>query len=172
MVELNSGDQQKISEISGLMRDEELQWIVNAASRVNSWTEVGVYHGKSAFAVGLCLPSNSLLQLVDTNFCPEFYKHLEWFLSRRPDLAITITSAKSEDAARFLRDTDGVFIDDDHTYEGVCTSVRAWRNKCHLFCGHDYTICTEAHFGVKKAVDELCPKAFFPVPSGSIWVRK
>lgn len=51
---------------------------------------------------------------------------------------------------------DIVFIDDDHTYEGCCEAIRAWRPKVRpggWFAGHDY--CKERFPGVVKAVNEL-----------------
>lgn len=52
---------------------------------------------------------------------------------------------------------DFVFIDADHSYEGVRRDVENWRHKVKpggLLCGHDYNDPVPTSQGVKKAVDE------------------
>jgi hypothetical protein len=51
---------------------------------------------------------------------------------------------------------DIIFIDGDHTYDGVRRDILHWLPYCDhtLLCGHDYTR-TRKHRGVKQAVDEL-----------------
>jgi hypothetical protein len=61
------------------------------------------------------------------------------------------------DAARNVADAslDFVFIDADHSYEGVARDIDAWRSKVKpggILCGHDYY---HPRFpGVARAVDE------------------
>lgn len=55
---------------------------------------------------------------------------------------------------------DIIFIDGDHSYEGVKEDLNNWWSKCNtLFCGHDYmltkTIWNGVECGVKKAIDEF-----------------
>jgi len=55
---------------------------------------------------------------------------------------------------------DMIFIDGDHSYEGVKEDLNNWWSKCNtLFCGHDYmlthTIWNGVVCGVKQAVDEF-----------------
>jgi len=55
---------------------------------------------------------------------------------------------------------DLIFIDGDHSYEGVKEDLNNWWSKCNtLFCGHDYmlteTIWGGVKCGVKQAVDEF-----------------
>lgn len=73
----------------------------------------------------------------------------------------TILHMDSVDAAKTIPDgtLDFVFIDADHSYEGVKRDIEAWKPKVRaggLLCGHDYDNPGEP-FGkdVKRAVDEL-----------------
>jgi len=55
---------------------------------------------------------------------------------------------------------DLIFIDGDHSYEGVKEDLNNWWSKCNtLFCGHDYmlskTVWNGVECGVKRAVDEF-----------------
>lgn len=55
---------------------------------------------------------------------------------------------------------DMIFIDGDHSYEGVKEDLNNWWSKCNtLFCGHDYmltrTTWNGVVCGVKQAVDEF-----------------
>ena len=63
---------------------------------------------------------------------------------------------KSVDAARIFKDgiLDFVFIDGDHTYEGVKSDIEAWLPKLKVggvMAGHDYK---EGAKGLRRAVDE------------------
>lgn len=55
---------------------------------------------------------------------------------------------------------DCIFIDGDHSYEGIKADLNNWWSKCNtLFYGHDYmlkeTIWNGVKCGVKEAVDEF-----------------
>jgi hypothetical protein len=76
---------------------------------------------------------------------------------------------------------DFVYIDADHTYEGVKRDLHDWYPKVKtggLFCGHDYVNKTKKlragylRFGVAQAVDEFVRnndiKTFFTAPN-SVW---
>ena len=157
---------------SGQMPEMDLKWLIEMASGVSSWTEVGVFAGRSALAVGLALPVGSLLQLVDIYFQPKFKEVIGYLIEARPKLTVTILRDKSADAANVLPDTDVVFIDDDHSYEGVKASVSAWENKCRILCGHDHPRDRHwpPHDGVRQAVDELCNN-IGPVEGSGLWLR-
>jgi len=158
----------RILQTPGMMSEEELVWIAETVANVSSWTEVGVYCGRSATAAALALPPGGLLQLVDIDFRSRFYPNLEWILRVCPDIGITLCSATSVKASDILSNTDGVFIDDLHTYEGVSASIKAWQDRCRIVSGHDYDDRPD-HIGVRRVVDELWPTALHP--AGNIWVR-
>jgi hypothetical protein len=81
--------------------------------------------------------------------------------------ASNIIRADSEHASKTFDDEslDFVFLDGDHTYEGVKLDLRCWYNKVKkggIFSGHDYMDYImdcgggiTSHFGVKSAVDEF-----------------
>lgn len=66
---------------------------------------------------------------------------------------------ESLDAAATIPDgaLDFVFIDADHSYEGVRADLAAWAPKVKpggILGGHDYALPTHPRFGVQRAVDE------------------
>lgn len=69
-----------------------------------------------------------------------------------------------------------VFIDADHSYEGVKADLEAWYpivERGGLICGHDYLHKREIRngaFGVKRAVDEFAVKHGLDVKvHGTVW---
>ena len=77
-----------------------------------------------------------------------------------------IYQGDSVEAASHFEDgsLDFVFLDADHTYEGLKADIEAWYPKVKkggLFCGHDYANHEYAEkaipkWGVEQAVDEFC----------------
>jgi len=58
------------------------------------------------------------------------------------------------------RSLDFVYLDADHSYEGVLKDLEAWRPKVRpggMMCGHDYldAVLEEGNFGVKSAVNKF-----------------
>ncbi len=173
MSELTPREMERVLDTPGMMPPNHIDWLVETAPTVASWTEVGVYCGRSALAVGLALPQPALLQLVEIQLRSELFLTLEWLRSHRPFLIVVLCLATSVEAAKILPETEAVFIDDDHKYESVRESVLAWKDRCKLLCGHDYDPNNPPyppHAGVRKAVDELCPETLHPCETG-IWVR-
>lgn len=65
---------------------------------------------------------------------------------------------------------DFVFIDGDHTYEGVKADLIAWKDKIRpggIIAGHDFSPGNS----VDQAVKEILPN-YFPAPSGWCWFCK
>ena len=80
---------------------------------------------------------------------------------------------QSEKATDLVPDNslDFVYIDADHTEEGVRTDLEAWYSKVKsggIVSGHDYNGRGDksGRFGVKKAVDEFAEKYGYEVMSG------
>lgn len=68
-----------------------------------------------------------------------------------------IIRSTTVDAAERFEDAslDFVFIDADHTYEGVRADILAWKPKARWVTGHDIDFP-----GVRRAVEELLPGWF------------
>lgn len=73
-----------------------------------------------------------------------------------------IVRALSANAAERHADQslDFVYLDADHSYEGVMKDMKAWRPKIRpggMLCGHDYldAVIQEGNFGVKSAVNDF-----------------
>jgi hypothetical protein len=81
----------------------------------------------------------------------------------------SVMRKKSVDAAREFKDAsiDWVFIDGDHSYEGVKADLWAWWPKVRprgLFSGHDWR--DERNYGVIKAVSEFAEEKGLQVRLG------
>lgn len=163
----------QVSKIPGWMTDDELEWLADAAQKVNSWTEIGSHCGRSMLCVGLNLPKDARLTVVDFRLGEPIeanqtlfstYKQLR---SHRQDLKISLVQSTSVEAAEFVAPSDIVFIDANHYEEHVRADISAWRGKTNWLCGHDYS---EAWPDVVTVVDELLPHACNV--AGSIWSEK
>lgn len=163
---------ERVLEHPGQMPEADLRWLIETAETASSWTEVGVFAGRSAMAVGLSLPKRARLQLVDICFQPMFGSAVRFIVGARPGLVLTIVQATSVEAAKVLPDTDVVFIDDDHSYEGCKASIAAWKDKCRVLCGHDHPRDRDyaPHAGVRQAADEACEN-IAPVEGSGLWLR-
>lgn len=70
---------------------------------------------------------------------------------------------------------DYIFVDADHTYEGISKDLTDWYPKVKkggIFCGHDYVVAKRC--GVIQAVDEFVKKnnitTFFVLTPNPTWV--
>jgi hypothetical protein len=93
--------------------------------------------------------------------------HLEPFPGR-----YTLDRRLSHEAAQDVQDAslDFVFIDGDHSYQGVKKDLEAWISKVKpggFLSGHDYGSPREGtRYGVRKAVDELAASLGVQVEKG------
>jgi hypothetical protein len=80
---------------------------------------------------------------------------------------ITDVRADSVDAAARFADGhfDLVFLDGDHSYDGVCRDLLAWRNKARILAGHDLGYKT-----VERALDDvLGPDNYCRLETHNAW---
>lgn len=84
------------------------------------------------------------------------YKSVIDFIEKGRYKKARLLKMRTVEAAEQFKDrsVDLVFIDADHSYEGVCADIRAWLPKVHIggfICGHDFS---EQFPGVIQAVKE------------------
>lgn len=165
--------------IDGWMRFEELQWLYNTAKTKENILEVGSWKGRSTSA--LLSGCKGIVTSVDTWKGSQDDRDSTKWMAKQEDVFETfkknvghfknlnIHRAESTIAAKDYLDEyfDMIFIDAEHTYEGVKSDIEAWLPKVKkdgLICGHDYVL---SWMNVIKAVDEK-----FSHPDGtclSIW---
>ncbi len=158
--------------IRGWMDEVELTWLAGQAETHTKIVEIGSFLGRSCRV----LADNTLgtVTAVDTwNFeHPAYGDVTTLFAEFKSNMTgcdnLRIVKKLSVAAAQELADErfDMVFLDGDHTYEGVKADIEAWGPLVTvggLLCGHDYT----DHESVRRAVMELLPGA--RVEANSIW---
>lgn len=75
-------------------------------------------------------------------------------------------------AARYVPETDFVFIDAQHTYEDCLADIAAWRGKCRFLAGHDYW---DVFPGIERAVNESFPREQIilgPNTCWAVWIER
>lgn len=129
--------------IPGWMSGPELMWLHETSKKMKSVLEIGSFKGRSTFA--LCTGCQGTVFAVDrfegdptvfggVNFYKDFYTNVGHFTN------LVIFRADSVYASQFFapKSIDMIFIDGDHTKEGVIADIDAWLPKCNkLICGHD-----------------------------------
>jgi hypothetical protein len=169
--------------IDGWQDTDELGWLYDRAgelSRGASWVEVGCWKGRSFFATAMGLTPGCSIYGVDTwkgnadsvvhwevDFPTNWVeKHFDLCANlinalRNNDgvMAIKIVSPSTEAPAHLMPAIQAVYLDADHTYEGVKADIQAWRENLApggLLCGHDF--CEDEDLaGITRAVPELLP---------------
>jgi hypothetical protein len=158
------------------------QWLAEKA-REHDWklgAELGVKEGRTTeylSAGGIAMIAVDLWQpQIDreqTYLDWDHEKYLRDFRAAVRGRDVTILRMMTDDAAAVIEEMslDFVFIDADHSYEGVKSDIEHWAPKVRpggAICGHDYnwTGITDIKDydwpGVRKAVDE----AFTEVEEG------
>ena len=124
--------------------------------------EVGVYKGRSAdYLVDRMREAKKTfaIHLVDVMTLPFVMKHVTKL--RKTCAFHPCESVKA--AARFANHSvDFVWIDADHSYDGVCADIAAWLPKVKpggVIAGHDYYDDPAKNNFVQSAIDELFPDA-------------
>lgn len=129
--------------IKGWMSQWELMWLHETAKKMDSVLEIGSFMGRSTFS--LCTGCKGTVFAVDKfesaggvipagNFYNEFYANVGFFKN------LVIFRGESIYASQFFKpkSIDMIFIDGDHTKDGVIRDIQAWAPICKkLLSGHD-----------------------------------
>lgn len=161
--------------IDGWMGDDELQWLYEQASLMESIVEVGSWEGRSTHA--LLSGCKGIVFAVDHFLGSETERHSNHILATQTSIRrrfdgnvgtfpnLRVFEMESAEASKQFADksVDMVFIDGDHGYEWVKLDLLSWLPKCRvLLCGHD-----QPQDGVPRALREILGEVKMEV--GTIW---
>lgn len=151
----------------GWMRPAELDWLHEQATTMDSVAEIGVLHGRSAFALlsGCSGPVYCIDPWDDPDDAslPSFMRSCGHF----PNLHAV--RGFSPAAAADVPDVDMVFIDGAHDRASVEADIAAWLPKTRkLICGHDYDH-VDGYPEVREVVDERFGELITVAEGTSIW---
>jgi len=159
----NHVNTQRAASIDGWFALDEIEWLakqVKALPKGAVVVEVGSWKGRSSAAIADNLPEGGKLYCVDTwvgssgeptahltareregdNVYMAFYHNLHDHLDRGSVVAVRMSSAHAAETLNNLR-PDLIWIDGDHSKEGITTDVESWLPLLRhggLLCGHDY----------------------------------
>ncbi len=180
--------------IEGWMAESELMWLGQQARNSSLIIELGSWNGRSSRAIADNLPADAKLLCVDTfsgssgepdahktakeregdgafmKFFANLYDHI--MLGRVIPVRMESGNA-AETLTKMGVKADMVFIDADHSYEGVKRDIQLWQPLVKdggILCGHDYNLPEQSWdwVGVRDCVDEMFPHAQ-QAPNTSIW---
>lgn len=136
----------------GWTSPEELKWLRETASTMDSVVEVGSLHGRSAFALLTGCPGP--VYCIDP-WNDEYDKSLPSFKAACGHFPnVHMVQGYSPAVAAEVPDVDMVWIDGCHDYECVVADIVAWTPKTRkLICGHDWN--HGGYPGVREGVTAL-----------------
>lgn len=146
--------------------NEEINWLTNTASSMDTALEVGAWKGRSAKALlegckGIVYSVDHFLGSVGAEVSKENESvFIQYARNVKEYNNLVIIKMASHEAAKLFADNsiDMVFIDAGHSYEEVIQDIELWYPKVKkIICGHDY-----ANFwpGVIQAVNEKFSNRF------------
>lgn len=160
------------------MSEYELTWLAEQAATHKRIVEVGCYAGRSTRA--LANHTEGKVIVVDDfqgadgerplsveaskELYLEFKRNLQDHIDKKKVLCVHPDDLKTPKGQGILPDM--VFIDGDHTYEGVSIDIKYWGSRLGsggLLCGHD-----SGHPPIKQALADLIPNVKFAQQT-SIW---
>lgn len=154
--------------IWGWMSPAELEWLGAQAAQMDSVAEIGVLHGRSAFALLTACPGP--VYCIDPwndeggHSLPSFMGSCGHFEN------LHAVQGYSPAAAAEAPDVDMVFIDGAHAYGAVLADIAAWLPKTRrLICGHDYQNADAGYPGVAQAVQQVFGDRIVVPEDTSIW---
>lgn len=151
------------NDVEGWTSQKELSFLHNTAKDMETIVEIGSWKGRSTKAIlsGTKGTVYAVDHFLGSKGEEEQHKEAKEDVVYNQFLENTkgydnlkVLRMSSEEAVKQFEDKsiDMLFIDAEHTYEGVKEDIKLWLPKVKkIVCGHDYCDVWE---GVKKAVDE------------------
>lgn len=125
--------------IWGWMSPDELNWLMDKASQMDSVVEVGSLHGRSAFALLTACPGTVYAIDPWNDEGNHSYGSFVGSCGHFSNLVPVKGYSPEVIEAYNLPDVDMVFIDGDHKEASVRADIEGWLPKTKkLICGHDY----------------------------------
>ena len=153
--------------IWGWMSPVELTWLRETAATMSNVVEVGVLHGRSAFAILTGCPGP--VYCIDPWDDPgehcikSFMGSCGHFTNLR-----AVQGYSPAAGVEVPGDVDMVFIDGDHSYESIRADIDYWLPRTRkLICGHDFYDTDE--WKVETAVRETFGDQAVLVEGTGIW---
>jgi glycosyltransferase involved in cell wall biosynthesis len=165
------------NKVEGWCSNIELSFLYNTAKDMETIVEIGSWKGRStnALASGCKGKIYAVDHFLGSKGEEEQHKEAKddivynQFLENTKQFSnIEVLRMSSEEAVKQFEDKsiDMIFIDAEHTYEGIKKDIEIWLPKAKkIICGHDYC---DAWQGVKKGVQEKFGKL---ATADSIWIK-
>lgn len=167
---------EKALSIPGWMLRDELIWLYDTASAMNSVLEIGSWMGRSTYV--LCSACEGLVVAVDHfRGSPEHQDRIKAGENPYANFVVNMSGfgnlatlkTRSDIAAAMLcvpHLFDMVFIDGAHEYEDVVSDLELWGDRARtILCGHDGN-----YKSVKQALAERFPgREIEIVPGTTLW---
>jgi predicted O-methyltransferase YrrM len=163
--------------IQGWMTPEELSWLYDRASEVESVIEVGAWKGRTSYVLASACPGTVLC--IDHWLGSEGERETahrdvktqdiqaQWVKNTEGLYNIAPVKGHSVSVAQLLPNADMVFIDGGHKHEEVLSDLYAYSLKAgKLLCGHDFNFPSvhDAVFSWARLYDKFPKKG-----PGSLW---
>ncbi len=150
--------------------DGEMAYLAEMATRARLVVEIGTHMGASAFTMLTANPRIKLI-CIDPFIYDGTYETARHHLRQQIQFGHCVLIRKRSadglaEIANLADQVDFAFIDGAHDYETVVSDVRLCMPLMHkggVMSGHDYD--NEKQYGVKKAVTEVLPGHYSPVPN-------
>ena len=162
--------------IPGWMNPGELRWLYETAKGMDSIIEIGSWKGRSTYA--LLSGCKGTVYAVDPfpgdpfpanhgSTYEDFIKNVGNF----PNLSVCKMTSEAAAANGLPPQVDMVFIDGDHSYEGVMADLKIFAPRAKkLLCGHDLT--DPDYPGIRQALYEFFGADRVASGPDSLWYIK
>ena len=155
--------------IPGDTEADVLAWLYERASGMASVVEIGCKFGRSACVLAWACPQG--VTTIDSfeEGDGSMFAQAQNYMSFMAPGRVKFLAMDSVEAAKEIESVEMLFVDGDHSLEGVMRDLTAWTPKVsRLICGHDYD---ETFPGVRMAVDMLAAVRGkrLGLGPGSIW---